>query len=63
MEKLVKYKREIFGILLGALAGFLYWYYIGCLSGHCELQSTPTVDIIYGTILGYLLFSRKSKKD
>jgi hypothetical protein len=61
MDTITKYKRELLGVGIGALGGFLYWYYIGCLNGHCELQSTPTVDILYGTVFGYLLFSKKKE--
>jgi len=42
----------IAGGIIGALAGYLYWYYIGCLSGTCPLKSTPTISIIMGIIVG-----------
>ncbi len=51
--------------LLGALAGFLYWYKVGCLSGTCPLWSNPYISTVYGAVFGFLLngvFSSSSKK-
>lgn len=40
------------GGIAGAVVGYLYWYYIGCLSGTCPLKSTPTISVITGLIIG-----------
>lgn len=45
----------IFGILVGALAGFGYWYYIGCHSGVCPITSNWKVSSAYGGMMGGLL--------
>ncbi|MGE4347321.1 MAG: DUF6132 family protein [Flavobacteriaceae bacterium] len=45
------------GILVGALAGYLYWRYVGCLSGSCAITSNPTNSTLYGSVMGGLLFS------
>jgi predicted MFS family arabinose efflux permease len=37
---------------IGALAGFLYYYYIGCSSGTCAITSNPYMSIIMGGLLG-----------
>jgi hypothetical protein len=52
------------GIGLGALAGFLYWNFIGCNSGHCAITSVWTNSTIYGSVMGGLLAStfKKSKE-
>lgn len=47
----------IIGVPLGALAGFLYWKFVGCNSGSCAITSNPTNSTIYGSIMGGLLFS------
>ena len=47
----------IIGVPLGALAGFLYWKFVGCNSGSCAITSNPTTSTIYGSIMGGLLFS------
>lgn len=45
------------GITIGAIAGYLYWKYVGCLSGTCAITSNPTNSTIYGSAMGGLLFS------
>jgi hypothetical protein len=45
------------GIVIGALLGFLYWYYVGCLSGSCAITSSPVNSTIYGAVLGMLTAS------
>ncbi|UUV21576.1 DUF6132 family protein [Paenimyroides aestuarii] len=52
-----KYVLELFGIAIGAVLGYLYWKYIGCLSGTCAITSNPTNSTIYGMVMGGLLAS------
>lgn len=47
----------IIGVPLGALAGFLYWKFVGCSSGSCAITSNPYNSTIYGAAMGGLLFS------
>jgi len=51
----------IIGVPLGALAGFLYWKFVGCNSGSCAITSNPVNSTIYGSIMGGLLFSMFQK--
>ena len=54
------------GIALGAVGGFLYWYYIGCNSGSCAITSSPINSTLYGGMMGGLLlnsFESKKHKD
>ena len=55
----------IIGIILGAIGGYLYWYYIGCVSGTCPITSSPIMSTIWGALLGGLLLSmfKKDKKE
>jgi len=51
------------GIALGALIGYLYWKYVGCITKSCAITSNPTSSMLYGSALGGLLFSLfKSQK-
>ena len=42
------------GIVIGATAGYLYWYYVGCMSGSCAITSSPVNSTLYGSLLGAL---------
>lgn len=44
------------GIVLGGLAGYLYYYFIGC-DGTCPISSNPYRSILYGSVMGTLLGS------
>ncbi len=45
------------GILAGAVAGYLYWQFVGCVSGTCAITSSPVNSTLYGAVMGALLFS------
>jgi len=51
--------------LFGAIAGFAYYYYIGCYNGHCLISSNPYISTGYGMAAGMLLGwdTSKSKKE
>lgn len=51
----------IAGIVVGAVAGYFYWKFVGCNSGSCAITSNPTNSTIYGSIMGGLLFSMFQK--
>jgi hypothetical protein len=48
-------RNTLVGIVLGAIAGFLYWNYVGCSSGHCLIQSVWYNSTAYGAAMGGLL--------
>jgi hypothetical protein len=43
------------GLAIGAIAGYLYWYYIGCTSGTCPITSKAPNSTLYGVVMGGLL--------
>lgn len=49
-------------IILGAAAGFSYWYYIGCVSGSCAITSSPVNSTIYGAAMGALMMNMFKKE-
>lgn len=58
-------KIYIIGAIVGALAGFLYWKYVGCVSVTCAITSNPIRSTIYGALMGSLvsgLFIKSNKK-
>jgi hypothetical protein len=62
MKKLIEFRLYFMGALAGALAGFLYWKYIGCLTGSCAITSNPIRSTLYFALMGALLFGLFKKK-
>ncbi|MFM2291693.1 MAG: hypothetical protein RIS29_1506 [Bacteroidota bacterium] len=63
---LKKHKLKIAGALVGAVAGYAYYYFVGCSTGTCPIKSNPYAMTAYGALMGYLLFDiikLKPKKD
>lgn len=59
-------KLYIIGAVLGAVAGYLYWLYIGCLTGTCAITSDPARSTLYFAGMGALflgMFKKGSKKE
>ena len=54
---IMNHKLTIIGIALGAIAGFLYWNYVGCLDGTCMITSKPVNSTLYGAMMGGLFLS------
>lgn len=45
------------GIIVGAIAGYLYYFYVGCASGTCAITSKPLNSTLYGALMGGLIFN------
>lgn len=57
-----KYKRDLIGITLGAVTGFLYWKFVGCSNGTCMITSKPINSTLYGALMGFLVAGIFTKK-
>jgi hypothetical protein len=44
-------------MIAGAAGGFLYWKFVGCLSGTCVIKSVWYLSTAYGIAVGYVLGS------
>ena len=53
---LIKHWLKIAGVTVRVLGGYLYYYYVGCVSGTRPITSNPYRMMIYGAVMGYLLF-------
>jgi hypothetical protein len=49
-------------IVIGAVIGYGYYYFIGCRSGVCPISSNPWISTGYGALVGLLLSLGKSNK-
>lgn len=49
--------KPLLSIIIGALAGFLFFWFVGCKSGACAITSNPYSSIVTGGILGFLITS------
>lgn len=69
MEKLISIFRRnwtyLAGAVGGAIMGYLYWYFIGCESGTCPITASPNNSMLWGAVMGSLLFSlfKRETKD
>jgi hypothetical protein len=45
------------GVVVGAIAGYLYYFYVGCASGTCVITSKPLNSTLYGAAMGGLVFN------
>jgi hypothetical protein len=57
MNWIINNKLYFLGALSGAVAGLLYWKFVGCITGTCAITSSPINSSIYFAILGALFFS------
>jgi hypothetical protein len=48
--------------LLGALAGYAFYHFIGCSTGTCPISSNPWISTMYGAGMGFLLTIGEHKK-
>jgi len=54
-------KLTLIGVLVGAVAGYLYYHFVGCANGTCAITSNPYMSVSYGAMMGGLLLSMFKK--
>lgn len=45
------------GVIVGGVAGYAYYHFVGCASGTCAITSKPLNSTLYGSLMGGLLFN------
>ncbi len=59
-----KYLKLSLGAILGAAAGYAYYYFVGCSSGTCPITSNWHISTLYGAGMGLVaVFPTKKKVD
>lgn len=51
------------GIVIGAIAGYLYYHFVGCSSGTCAITSKPLNSTLYGSLMVGLVFNMFVKEN
>jgi hypothetical protein len=63
MKKWILTNRLYFiGAIVGAVAGFLYWKYVGCVTGTCAITSNPVNSCLYFGFFGAILLGGLKKE-
>lgn len=47
-------RRLLWGTV-GAAGGYLYYAYIGCITGNCPITSNPYISTAYGAMIGLVM--------
>ncbi len=50
-----RFRNQLIAVCIGAVLGYLYYYFVGCNSGSCAISSNPLNSILYGSFMGFLL--------
>jgi hypothetical protein len=53
--------KQIAWILGGGVAGFAWYYFVGCATGSCPISSNPYISSGYGALMGGLIAWNKPK--
>ena len=56
------HKLILAGAMLGAVAGYIYYHFIGCSSGTCLISSKPVNSTVYFAVMGAVFFSLFKKE-
>lgn len=58
-------KANRIGLALGLIGGYLYYRFVGCVSGTCPITSNPWISMLWGAMIGYLasdMFTPKTQE-
>ena len=49
---------RVTAIVLGGAGGYGLYRFVGCRTGACPITSNPWISILYGAVLGAMMFWR-----
>lgn len=50
-----RFWRPVLSLVVGGVAGYLYYHFIGCNSGQCAITSSPVMSTLWGGMMGFFL--------
>ena len=59
IKMIKKVAKIVLPVMIGALGGYLYYYFIGCSNG-CSITSSPINSTAYGAVIGAFFTNWKS---
>jgi uncharacterized membrane protein YpjA len=59
---ILKNKLILIGAAIGAIAGYIYYAQVGCLTGTCAITSSPVNSTAYFAMMGALAFGAFKKE-
>ena len=62
MNFILENKLTIIGAIAGAIGGYLYYHFVGCVSGTCAITSKPLNSSLYGAMMGGLFINMFKKE-
>lgn len=54
--------KPFLAVTIGAVAGFSYYYFVGCTSGTCAITSSPYMSTLGGGLLGFFVVNSPCSK-
>lgn len=54
--------KPFLGVVIGGVAGYLYYHFVGCASGSCAITSNPVMSTIAGVFLGFFIVNSPCTK-
>jgi xanthine/uracil permease len=68
LDSMIKYKswswtKRLLPVVIGATAGYAYYYFIGCVSGTCPITSNPWISTAYGALVGFFILPSRKKTE
>ncbi len=63
---IIKNKTLLIGVATGAIAGYLYYWQIGCNTGTCAISSKPFNSMVYFGVMGGIasgIFKKGAKEE
>lgn len=50
-----RFWKPFLAVVIGAVAGYLYYHFVGCTSGQCAITSNPYMSTIFGGFFGFFI--------